>query len=696
MGFFMGAHAWLIGCASREEAEKYDLQAIFAGRSGLELEANHHVPLFWRAAFCPEDALVVRREAGDFTVLYADTSAALAALRRRRGAVLRLVGEIYAPLYDAWIELLADHFPRGVLVRTESLFHVANFASMDSAIRRALDAFAALDRGEPLDVGDAWTPDPDPPLPRNDGQPREEPYDYSIRNRVILVGAATGKIAFPPPPSAAELDRVDPSGRATLYAELHISSLPQLAARVLDRIVEAVQASWAWAAAIPDTVLHALWARGERQLLWEIVSRLPPSSRWLKLAFFAALDPEPTGRWSIEALRGAIGTLDLDNVLAMIPLESPAVLAFAERAAKTGRGSSVLELRLGRGGELYEWSAGLPVLLAAEQEILRGVEGAKERLASVEMSTIPTLVQVTILDRLRLWPADETGLAAFVAARSRPDLASVLVADLGPAHRVAALSSAMLAVQEIPGALRDATVQLEETHIEELYSEGLLSGVERTQIAFARAACSANPKAAVDAQIYLCLTSAVEAAQGFVDGLLACSEGREAKRKRALRSLETVLKSEVSPHDLRKLRWAILQVADFGYLSSAANAVAMLEAQWGSPSTWKDDTAAIPEMLCCVPGRAIEAMEILDKRGDSRRRQPLAEVRLIAALVRDGARDSAVERLRHLLVAPLEPAAAAMLLPVARALDPDLDIERALTASIAELPLRRVVAPESA
>jgi hypothetical protein len=134
----------------------------FWNDGAVELEANGWPPLLWMALFKPGDMRQARmvdnedvdsegraeleEEFGEMTYPYLLTSIddALATLAGRRPALLRGIGEKFAPAVDAFAALLKEKFPAYVLCRTGGMVDVP---SAGPELQRALADFERLAPG---------------------------------------------------------------------------------------------------------------------------------------------------------------------------------------------------------------------------------------------------------------------------------------------------------------------------------------------------------------------------------------------------------------------------------------------------------------------------------------------------------------------------------------------------------------------
>lgn len=336
----MGNYAYFVGCGGRERTDETD---------GPELEAKNDVPLFWLAAFDVED-LWVLRQAGERpeVALCAPAAAGLDRLRRRREAVLGLVGERFDALYDAWIEHVARAYPRSLLLRTwieDEEDEEEQGVDQEVVLREPLTALVAADRGEAIPraafdrVEILHGIDPDEPA-----------ADGALRRRAILAGWSVPRAGetwhWPPPPTGEEVGRVDGRRGSNVVPAIPDDLAPEALGDLLARrFVEAV--AEVWACAIPQAALHAVWARGEYVRVYE-VARLR-EFRAPMLAWYAGLDPEPRAprvtQAASQALAAAASAEQLLSVVALIPFVAPEVVRRARRVAKEGS-RIVLALRL--------------------------------------------------------------------------------------------------------------------------------------------------------------------------------------------------------------------------------------------------------------------------------------------------------------------------------------------------------------
>lgn len=336
----MGNYAYFVGCGGRERNGETD---------GPELEAKNDVPLLWLAAFDVED-LLVRRRAGERpeVALCTPAVAGLERLRRRREAVLRLVGERFDALYDAWIEHVARSYPRSLLLRTwieEEEEEEEQQQDVEFVLRGPLTALAAADRGEAIPRAEFDRVDIlhgiDPDEPAAEG---------ALRRRAILAGWSVPQAGetwhWPPPPTGEEVGRVDGRrGSNVVPAIPDDLALEELGVLLARRFVAAVPE--VWACAVPQAALYAVWARGEFERVYE-VARLR-EFRAPMLAWYAGMDPEPRAprvtRAAVQALAAAASAEQLLSVVALMPCVEPEVVRRARRVVKEGS-RIVLALRL--------------------------------------------------------------------------------------------------------------------------------------------------------------------------------------------------------------------------------------------------------------------------------------------------------------------------------------------------------------
>ncbi|QHE92523.1 hypothetical protein PI93_015685 [Pandoraea fibrosis] len=149
------------------EGRKGELKTYFSA-DGPSLEANAHIPLFWRALFAPDDihfAYVIddfdpddaaveleeflesaTQAEKDAQYPYLVTSKALALERagRRRDSVIALLGERFRPIYDAFVSYLSTAYGTFILVRTSGLPDVTDATEWLTA---ELEQITALDHG---------------------------------------------------------------------------------------------------------------------------------------------------------------------------------------------------------------------------------------------------------------------------------------------------------------------------------------------------------------------------------------------------------------------------------------------------------------------------------------------------------------------------------------------------------------------
>lgn len=155
------------------EGRKGELPTYF-GRGGPSLEANAGIPLFWRVLFAPEDirfAYVIddfdpqdqaieieefledaseEEKNAKYPYLVTTKAQALERAARRRDALIALLDERYAPIYDAFVDYVASAYGDYVLVRTSGLPDVTDATGWLTA---EMERVATLDGGKPVDAG---------------------------------------------------------------------------------------------------------------------------------------------------------------------------------------------------------------------------------------------------------------------------------------------------------------------------------------------------------------------------------------------------------------------------------------------------------------------------------------------------------------------------------------------------------------
>lgn len=149
------------------EGRRGELKTYFSA-DGPSLEANAHIPLFWRALFAADDihfAYVIddfdtddaalAREAflesatqaekdAKYPYLVTTKALALARTTRRRDHLIELVGERFRPIYDAFVGYIATAYGPFILVRTSGLPDVTDATEW---LVTQLEQITALDYG---------------------------------------------------------------------------------------------------------------------------------------------------------------------------------------------------------------------------------------------------------------------------------------------------------------------------------------------------------------------------------------------------------------------------------------------------------------------------------------------------------------------------------------------------------------------
>ncbi|CFB63902.1 hypothetical protein [Pandoraea apista] len=149
------------------EGRKGELKTYFSA-DGPSLEANAHIPLFWRTLFAaddihfayvvddfdPDEAAVELEEflenatpaERDAKYPYLVTTKALALERttRRRDHLIALLGERFRPIYDAFVDYISTAYGPFILVRTSGLPDVTDATDW---LATELDQITALDHG---------------------------------------------------------------------------------------------------------------------------------------------------------------------------------------------------------------------------------------------------------------------------------------------------------------------------------------------------------------------------------------------------------------------------------------------------------------------------------------------------------------------------------------------------------------------
>jgi hypothetical protein len=702
----MGNYSFFVGCASREAALQCGLGA--AGDDAPELEAKYYIPLFWLAAFGSEDCLVVRRPEEQFTLLCCLTTTGVARLRRRRRAILDLVGERFVALYDGWVELVSSRYSRMILLRTDDLFSMSGFEQSDTALRAALEALTPADRGEPLSNRRALEGFCHLDGPDAIGD-HETALETAERARVIFTGQGT-RGEWPPPPNEEEIAWLD------LWAtrDWSTASASDLQAHLERVLVE--QVAGVWAGAIPPIVLLALAGRGDLDAVRTIARRLAPGEQAALLAWSAWLDPDSRSRAATRAAGEALRKSRHLAVLALVPLEDPAVLALA-RARRGEEEQAALALRLGERDAAIEHLFGdtqivIESLLAERLDAIGRREDAEAALARalatpcVEESAL--LVVLRAVQRLGAyhlvpidsWPAAMSLTAAFLAGRAGEEAVAALLGSLEPSSypRSVLLSAAVLGRGEAPAAWREELASIDDAAMNELYEEGDLSAADVQACRFGKAAVGAGARAAVNALVLESISGAHEAARAFTDtvqrGIDAPVRDDEALA-RAQERFEQLLGEARSGKlsakaGLAKVARQARALGEAGGAVEGSRLVADLEAVWGPAASFlmaverRSGASFTLEILGSAAGRAREAAE-MDAAHPGARTPSRALV--VAGLVRDGEVEKARALLGQLFGEMLDSTALVRLAPAVR-LDPAAAsrLHEALAKETASLP----------
>ncbi|VVE87072.1 hypothetical protein [Pandoraea bronchicola] len=149
------------------EGRKGELKSYFSA-AGPSLEANAHLPIFWRALFAsddihfayviddfdPDDAALeleaflesASQAEKDAKYPYLVTTKALALERatRRRDPLIERLGERFRPIYDAFVDYMSTAYGPFVLVRTSGLPDVTDATEW---LVTELEQITALDHG---------------------------------------------------------------------------------------------------------------------------------------------------------------------------------------------------------------------------------------------------------------------------------------------------------------------------------------------------------------------------------------------------------------------------------------------------------------------------------------------------------------------------------------------------------------------
>ncbi|MDC0670473.1 hypothetical protein [Nannocystis radixulma] len=225
--------------------------------------ARGFVPLAWLALFEPDDLHVMPRRGGRATLTGFTTIARARENLARRSAVLgdmfadNKVGDRHVPILDRHLQRLDPE--RHVQLWTDDLS-----APWQAAKKPAI---AALLRGLDRNDNDAWTA-----LLRAVGIRRDVTGLPRFRDVAAAVNCCVGWLAGEPAPGSAHV-------------------FEPILERFAEHFAQAIEQ--AWAAAIPE-ILHDLWWwAGEHDRCYAVVERLDRARAAERLAWYAALDPDP-------------------------------------------------------------------------------------------------------------------------------------------------------------------------------------------------------------------------------------------------------------------------------------------------------------------------------------------------------------------------------------------------------------------
>ena len=245
----MGHYSYFCGCTSSD--------AAFPNGRGQEplLEAKYYIPLFWLAAFDTADFLLGEEQGEQYAALCCSTASGLERLRRRRDAIVDVVGVRFRALYDEWVQFVASNYPDKLLLQVDDLFSMSDFEEAAGRLRENLEALTPADRGEALVDRD--------PLCRftyiegvNEA-PHETPTAAALRSRAIFAGWSYRDTPWPPPPTDDEIAWIDehtPKDWTRQLPEKVLAHLEEVLIRQVAR---------SWAEAISPLALHILAGRGE-------------------------------------------------------------------------------------------------------------------------------------------------------------------------------------------------------------------------------------------------------------------------------------------------------------------------------------------------------------------------------------------------------------------------------------------------
>jgi hypothetical protein len=225
--------------------------------------ARGYVPLAWYALFQPDDLHVMPRPGGRATLTAFTTIARARENLARRSAML---GDIFAGhrVGDRHVPILDRHLQRLDPERHVQLWTDGLYAPWQAVEKPAIAALiASLD----INDNDAWTA-----LLRAVDTRRDVTGLARFSDVALAVNACVGWLTGEPAP-----------GSDFVHAP------------ILDRFAEhfAQAIEQAWAAAIP-AVLHDLWWwAGEHERCYAVVEKLGRPLAAERLAWYAALDPDP-------------------------------------------------------------------------------------------------------------------------------------------------------------------------------------------------------------------------------------------------------------------------------------------------------------------------------------------------------------------------------------------------------------------
>lgn len=678
----MANRAYLLAFPSRAAVDLY-MRGQDPGPFVSCLESpKYGIATLWLAAFGSEDCVVVHGpdQAPYYVACCATGAACVERLVRRREAMLELIGESWAGLYDAWIAEVAEKFPGFVFMKTEEIFWMTDFERADRSFRQSLATLEPADRGEPITELDAL------------GSFDALAWDVNDDRSSLLVGWGEG---FPP-----VVSRQDPSAVEELCARLEVA--------LRDGVGQV------WAEKLPAAALDVLWARGALAQVYAIAAMMRADRAAATLAWYAGLDPEPGSQRATDAALAALRALRSSarplDVLAHVPLQDARVVRLARRVARGSAERLALALRLDDvepaldlGSDEYTGHRAVLWALAAVRRAQRGQwEDSALALASAHAGDEDSET-LNLLAFRALFAGVPVAASTLIRGARACHAAVLLARQAGDevARGLLARFEGLVDVAEI--CLVEAAAGLvqrpadHEARVQAQYEEGL---IDPWTFDYEVARTRSGPREAGEAALSEAMQSAYRRVDTLVDAVAAhCAlrerdESQLAAHREALARLVVAAQAMATANSgwLRKACRAVRALAEMEDADCVGAAVIAVEKVWGPVQQWSSlcrarDLGAKVELLGCAAGRSLDAMRLIEGDDHSPPIESLAYA--VAGLARDGHLELARTTMVRVLAGPWVPDALPPLVAAAVILDRSAAARFAVAIADAAAALRQ-------